>query len=177
VCYAQDFPETWLGCDLIIGASSSVPIKRGAIEAIGAATPIGKGKEKKIKQEKVKQAELEEGVEGTKTSPETKKRKTAKSRKQLLIFEEPERMSSPTVGKEVGHPFIPRTRVKTKVESSLSQVPVSSSVQSSLGSSDFVPQSPLGPFGHTHSRQKTIGDSVEREKDKASFLLLFFILQ
>ena len=102
MCYAQDFPKTWLGCDLIIGASSSVPIKRGAIEAIGAATPIGKGKEKKIKQEKVKQVELEEGVEGTETSPETKKRKTAKSWKQLLIFEELERMSSPTVGKKLG---------------------------------------------------------------------------
>ena len=45
--YAQDFPETWSSCDLIIGTSSRVPIKRGAIEVIGAATPIGKGKEKK----------------------------------------------------------------------------------------------------------------------------------
>ena len=49
VCYAQDFLETWLGCDLIIDTSSGVLIKRGAIKAIGAATPIGKGKEKKIK--------------------------------------------------------------------------------------------------------------------------------
>ena len=47
--YAQDFPETWSGCDLIIGASSGVPIKRGAVEAIGVAIPIGKGKEKKVK--------------------------------------------------------------------------------------------------------------------------------
>ena len=62
-----------------------------------------------------------------------------KSRKQLVIFEEPERVSSPTVGKEVGHPLIPRTRVKTKVESSLSQVFVSSSAQGFLGSSNFVP--------------------------------------
>ena len=44
VCYAQDFPETWSRCDLIVGTSSGVPIKRGAVEAIGAATPIGKGK-------------------------------------------------------------------------------------------------------------------------------------
>ena len=49
VTYAQDFPETWSGCDLIIGTSSGVPIKRGAVEAIGAATAIGKGKEKRIK--------------------------------------------------------------------------------------------------------------------------------
>ena len=49
VCYAQDFPETWSGCDLIVGTSSGVPIKRGTIKAIGAATRIGKGAEKKIK--------------------------------------------------------------------------------------------------------------------------------
>ena len=49
VCYAQDFLETWSGCDLIIGASSGIPIKRGAIEALSVATPISKGKEKKIK--------------------------------------------------------------------------------------------------------------------------------
>lgn len=79
VCYAQDFLETWLGCDLIIGASSGVPIKRGAVEAISATTLINKGKEKKIKQEKVKQAEFKEDVKGTKAGPETKKRKTAKS--------------------------------------------------------------------------------------------------
>ena len=68
-----------MGCDLIVGASSGVPIKKGAVEAIGAATPIGKDKEKKIKQEKVKQAELEEVVEGAETGSETKKRKTARS--------------------------------------------------------------------------------------------------
>ena len=39
VCYAQDFPEAQLGCDLIMGTSSSVSIKRGVVEAIGAATP------------------------------------------------------------------------------------------------------------------------------------------
>ena len=43
------FPETWSGCDLIVGTSFGVPIKRGAVEAVGAATPIGKGKEKRIK--------------------------------------------------------------------------------------------------------------------------------
>ena len=49
VCYVQDFLETWSGCDLIISTSSGVPIKRGVVEAIGAAIPIGKGTEKKIK--------------------------------------------------------------------------------------------------------------------------------
>ena len=106
--YAQDFLETWSGCDLIIGTSSRVPIKRGAIEAIGAATPIGKGKEKRIKQEKLKEAEVEESVEGTKAGPEAKKRKIGKSQKQLVTLEE----------KEVGQPLVTRTRKKTKVESS-----------------------------------------------------------
>jgi len=49
VTYAQDFPKTWSRCDLIVGAFSGVPIKRGAVKAIGAATPIGKGREKRIK--------------------------------------------------------------------------------------------------------------------------------
>ena len=118
--YAQDFPETWSGCDLIVVASSGVSIKRGAVEAIGVATPIGKGREKRIKQEKVEEARLEKSVKGMEAGPETKKRKTRKSQEQLVIFEEPENVSSPTVGKGVRHPFVPRTRVKTKVESSLS---------------------------------------------------------
>ena len=105
VCYVQDFPETWLGCDHIVGTSYGVPIKRGAVEAIGVATPIGKGAKKKIKQEKVKRAELEESTEGT----ETKKRKTARSQKQLVISEEPERVSPLIVEKEIGHPSIPRS--------------------------------------------------------------------
>ena len=79
MCYAQDFPETWPMCDLIVGTSSGVPFKRGAIKTIGAATPVGKGKEKRIKQEKVKQSKPEEDVEGTEAGPETKKRKTTKS--------------------------------------------------------------------------------------------------
>jgi len=120
VTYAQDFPETWSGCDLIVVASSGVSIKRGAVEAIGVATPIGKGREKRIKQEKVEEARLEKSVKGMEAGPETKKRKTRKSQEQLVIFEEPENVSSPTVGKGVRHPFVPRTRVKTKVESSLS---------------------------------------------------------
>ena len=43
------FFYAWLGCDLIVGTSSGEPIKRGVVEAIGASTPVCKGKEKKIK--------------------------------------------------------------------------------------------------------------------------------
>ena len=64
-----------------MGTSSGVPIKRGVMEAISAATPVGKGKEKKIKQKTIKKAELEESVEGTEVSLEAKKRKTARSQK------------------------------------------------------------------------------------------------
>ena len=64
-----------------MGASSGVPIKRRVTEAIGAAISVGKGKEKKIKQEVIKRVGLEEGMKGTEAGPETKKRKTAKSRK------------------------------------------------------------------------------------------------
>ena len=169
--YAYDFLETWLGCDLIVGASSRVPTKREAVEAIGAVTPIGKGREKRIKQEKVKEARLEESAKSTKAGPETKKRKTGKSQEQLVIFEEPENVSSPIVGKGVGHLLVPRTRVKTKVEFSLSQVLVSSSAHGSLGSPDFVAQSPLGSSGCTHNKQKTLEDSIDRERRARSFSL------
>ena len=79
VTYAQDFLATWSGCGLIIGTSFGVPIKRGAIETIGVATPAGKGKEKGIRQEKLKEANVEESIEGTEAGPEAKKRKTGKS--------------------------------------------------------------------------------------------------
>ena len=45
--YAQDFLETWLGCSLVIGTSCGVPIKKGAVETIGAATASSKGKDVK----------------------------------------------------------------------------------------------------------------------------------
>ena len=54
--------------------------------------------------------------------------------------------------KEVGQPLAIRTRKKTKIESSFSQVPVTSSVHGPLGSFDFVSQPPLGPFGRTRSK-------------------------
>ena len=47
--YAQDFPEVWSGCNLIVGASVGVPIKKGAVEAISAGTSIGMSKERAIK--------------------------------------------------------------------------------------------------------------------------------
>ena len=52
-------------------------LRGGAVEVIGADTPVGKGKKKAIKQEKLKEAELDESAKGT--SPETKNRKTGKS--------------------------------------------------------------------------------------------------
>ena len=85
-------------------------------------------------------------------------------------------MDPSTIGKEVGHTLISKIKVKTKVKSSVFQVPVSSSAYGSSGSLDITTQSPLGPSGHTRSRQKTVEESVEREREKgkASFLFLFF---
>ena len=72
--------------------------------------------------------------------------------------------------KEVEQPVAIRTRVKTKVEYSFPQVPMSSSVHGSLG-----------PSGHIHSKQKRLRDPVERERErekgKVSFLFLSFMLQ
>ena len=76
----------------------------------------------------MKEAEVEESTEGIEAGPKAKKRKTGKSQKQLVISE----------GKEVGQPLAIRTRMKTKVESSFFQVPVTSSVHGPLGSFDFV---------------------------------------
>ena len=84
VTYAQDFPEVWSGCDLIVGASVGVSIKKGAVEVISAGTLVGMSKERAIKQEKLKEAEVEGSAEGI--GPEMKKRKTEKSQKQLVIF-------------------------------------------------------------------------------------------
>ena len=77
--YAQDYPEVWSGCDLIIGASAGVPFKKGAVEVTSAGTPVGMSKERAIKQEKLKEAKVEGSAEGI--GPETKKRKTGKSQK------------------------------------------------------------------------------------------------
>ena len=101
---------------------------------------------------------------GVKIGPETKRRKTGKSQTPLVSQE----------GKDVGQPLASRTRKKTKVESSFSQVPMTTSVHGSLGSSDFVSQPPLGPSGRTCSKQKTFRESVERER--RARLLSFFSL-
>ena len=53
----------------------------------------------------MKEAEVKGSAEGI--GPETKNRKTGKSHKKLVLFEE----------KEVKQPLAIRTRVKTKVES------------------------------------------------------------
>ena len=135
--YAQDFPEVWLGCDLIVSASAGVPIKKGAVEVISAGTPVGMSRGKVIMQEKLKEAEVEGSAEGI--GPETKKRKTGKSQKQLVLSEE----------KEVAQPLAIRTRVKTKVESSFFQVLVSSSIHGSLG-----------PSRRTRSKKQRFGDPV-----------------
>ena len=57
--YAQDFPKVWSGCDLIVGASAGVPIKKGTVEVISVGTPVGMSKERAIKQEKLKEVEVE----------------------------------------------------------------------------------------------------------------------
>ena len=103
----------------------------------------------------MKDAEVEESAEGTEVGLEVKKRKTRKSQKQLVAPEE----------KEVGQPLTTRFRKKTKVGSFFFQARVTSSVYGPLGSSDFVSQSPLGPSGRTRSKQKTIKESVERERE------------
>ena len=79
--YAQDFSETWLGYSLVIGTSSGVPIKKGAVETIGAATAPSKGKD--VRLEKMKAVDVEESTEGVKIDPETKRRKTGKSQTHL----------------------------------------------------------------------------------------------
>ena len=54
--------------------------------------------------------------------------------------------------------------MKTKVESFFSQVPMSTSDHGSLG-----------PSGRTRSKQKRLGDPVEREREKGkAFFLLSF---
>ena len=136
------------------------------METIGVATPMGKGKE--IRTEKLKAVDVKESTEGMKAGPEAKKRKTGKSQKQLVSQEE----------KEIRQPLATRTRKKTKVKSSFSQVPVTSSVHGPLGSSDFVSQSPLGPSGRIRSKQKTLKESVKRERRARplSFFSLLYLL-
>ena len=57
-----------------------------------------------------------------------------------------------------------------------SLVAVTSSAHGSSGSLDIIPHSPLGPSRRTHSKQMTVVESLEREREKgkASVLLLSF---
>ena len=66
--------------------------------------------------------------------------------------------------KEVEQPLAIRTRVKTKVEYSFSQVLMSSLIHGSLG-----------PSGRTRSKQKRLGDPIERER-RARPLSFFSLL-
>ena len=96
------------------------------VKEIGSVTPIGKGKEKKIKKEAGKKSEVEESVEGIEAVHGTKRRKTALARKQLTIFEDPEEVDPSVAEKGVSHPPIPKIKVKTKVESFILQIFVGS---------------------------------------------------
>ena len=51
VSYANYFPASWPGSDLIIGSSTSVVIKKGVVDENGAITPVGNGEEKKVKKD------------------------------------------------------------------------------------------------------------------------------
>ena len=62
--YTNDFLASWARCDLIVGFSSGMLIKKGVVEEIGAATPMDKGKEKKIKKETGKKSKVEEDAKG-----------------------------------------------------------------------------------------------------------------
>ena len=64
--------------------------------------------------------------------------------------------------------------MKTKVESSVFQVLVSFSAYGSSGSLDITPQSPLGPFERTRSRQKIVKEPVEREREGQGLFPFFF---
>ena len=119
VSYASYFLAPWPGSDLIIGFSTSVPIKREVVEEIGATTPVGKSKEKKLKKDACKKFEAEEGVKGIEAGQGIKKRKTALARKYFVISKDLGEVDSSTAGKEVSNPPIPKIRVKTKVETSI----------------------------------------------------------
>lgn len=173
--YTRDFLASCPKSDLIVGSSTGVSIKRGVVEEIGVATPVDKGRKKKIKKEADKKSEVEEGVEGTKASQSTKKRKITSTHKQLTFPKDPREVDPSTAKKEASHPLIPNIRVNTKVETYILQIPVGSpkgvsfialtfSAQGSSGYPAISPQSPHGPFGHTHSKQKTAVEPIERER-------------
>jgi len=130
-----------------------VPIKKRVTKEIGVATPMGKGKEKKIKKKTSKKSEVEESVKVTEADQGTKRRKTASACKQLTISKDPGEVDPFAIGKEVSHSPILRIRVKTKVKSSILQIPmgflketsfvaVTSSAQGFSGSLAIILRSP-----------------------------------
>ena len=90
-----------MGCSLIISTFPGVPIKKGAVETIGAATASTKGKD--VRPKKMKTVDVEESTKGVKTGPEMKRRKTGKSQTHLVSQED----------KEVGQPLALRTQKKS----------------------------------------------------------------
>lgn len=87
---------------------------------------MGKDKEKKIKKETSRKSEAKENVEGTKVGQGTKRRKTASACKQLIVPKDPREVDPSTAKKKASHPPIPKTKVKTKVETSILQILVGS---------------------------------------------------
>ena len=86
--YANDFPPSWLDYELIIGSSLGVPTRKGAIEEIGFATPLGKGKEKKGKKSAKGKPKTKKGIKDLEVGQGTKKRKTSIASKRLPTAEE-----------------------------------------------------------------------------------------
>lgn len=110
------------------------------------------------------------------------KRKTSIASKRLPTPKEFKEVASVatrgrSLSKEVSHPPIPKTRVKTKVETSKSQtfvsslkgissIFVSSPAQGFLGSSTIIPCSLERLFRHTRNKRKIDVDPVERERER-----------
>ena len=117
------------------------------------------------------------------------KRKTSTASKRLPTPKEFKEVASVatkgrSLSKEVSHPPIPKTRVKTKVETSKSQtfvsslkgissIFVSSPAQGFLGSSTMIPCSLERLFRHTRNKRKIDVDPVEREREGQNLTPIF----
>ena len=84
--YANDFPTSWPGCNLIVDFPSGVPIKNGVVKKISAITPVGKSKEKKIKKETGKKSKVKKSVEGTRLAKVSKRERLLQLASNLLFF-------------------------------------------------------------------------------------------
>ena len=136
--YANDFPFSWPGHEIFIGSSPGVPIRKEVIEQIGSTASPSKGKEKKGKKSGVgKNLQVKKDVRDTEAGQGTKKRKASATSKRLPVSEEYEEVAFAVVemrslGKEITHPSFPKVKVKTKVETSKFQTPISSRKGTSL---------------------------------------------